>query len=152
MARSKQRQNKLSRFFNFRGVCFAFSSSLTCSVQSKHLKRISLAVVRPRATVDARGDDLHSVGRLSSAPSAGYLRAVKFRLFRRRPHCLAKLWEQLPAVLARKAQSKLRSLDASHIKASNRAGNRQDFVIAGGQGGLHAKISTCVDGPKRSVR
>ena len=69
--------------------------------------------------------------------------------------CLRGLWAKILRVLARKAQGKLRFLDASHIKvhqdASNPAGGQQNQAIGRTKGGLNTKLSAWVDGQGRAV-
>lgn len=69
--------------------------------------------------------------------------------------CLAGLWDKLLRVLARKAQGRLRFLDASHIKvhqdASNPAGGQQNQAIGRTKGGLNTKLSAWVDACGRAI-
>ena len=69
--------------------------------------------------------------------------------------CLAGLWDKLLRVLARKAQGRLRFLDASHIKvhqdASNPAGGQQNQAIGRTKGGLNTKLSAWVDARGRGI-
>jgi transposase len=69
--------------------------------------------------------------------------------------CLAGLWAKLLQVLARKAQGRLRFLDASHIKvhqdASNPAGGQQNQAIGRTKGGLNTKLTAWVDTPGRAI-
>lgn len=69
--------------------------------------------------------------------------------------CLAGLWAKLVRALARKAQGRLRFLDASHIKvhqdASNPAGGQQNQAIGRTKGGLNTKLSAWVDQRGRAL-
>jgi hypothetical protein len=69
--------------------------------------------------------------------------------------CQRGLWARLLKVLSRRAQGRLRLLDASQVKVhqdgSNAAGGQQNQAVGRTQGGLNTKVSAWVDGLGRAV-